>query len=802
MDRIVELAPDGFPLDPNDPDIGLHRDLGAWLELERGLPAPLQVAPAPEQRWDWLRASLVRFRWTRDHSSLLAGGERFERKLAGLISLLINRISFTEPKSAHLHEKELALLASEAPALDLSVVTSMFRSDLGRLLLELAEHGTRAAKQAIHAMLRELPPKRGSANRLPELAWRMFLDESDPDDGGPCWSASVRGELMALKPARRKPWMALLKLAPSGQEPNARWEEKVKKALDRLGREEWESRIPAWIGRLRGPGAVALERAGQVLLRLLIEMSAAAESQALISSLATLADVRWDSPRSEGFWAEIAPRLALRLFPHAQAHDAIRKLSARPECADLPEIRRILEEIQAAGDSLDTSAAGIDGFPLGQDPSLAPLHSRIDRLLRQPASSPDDNIRHLLSQASDANKERLLQAIQQRIDWLTTHTPALDRQRPSMEWAKFSSWNNFLHAVRSTLVRAGAGMDQDELLKLLRQGNHAAFDRAAEYTEQHGYKAEIVEASRQYHATLHGSVSDQARRQHVGWWLWLEDVTTIKVEECWSGIVRQDLRSFTGTRKKAWLQLIRNITFAVGDKAPAKWRKAAEAALAAVGPEDFRNQLRRWLSPMAATGNAKPLRISIAARDLLRCLIWYAALCPPDPQLDEALAWIDKAVWKNKESRDRMLKIWGPLLDVVSARNPELARQLEKRENLSQAGAPTPKAPDLEAVWNKAMFQVLKSMPQGERIEIHPDHIFVRGDRDHYHIAMDGVITSGSGRRVRVNMDALPAYITQLVQPAIDAMDLAHGPFQPNGMRLFSLATILAHDSQWESAID
>jgi len=93
-------------------------------------------------------------------------------------------------------------------------------------------------------------------------------------------------------------------------------------------------------------------------------------------------------------------------------------------------------------------------------------------------------------------------------------------------------------------------------------------------------------------------------------------------------------------------------------------------------------------------------------------------------------------------------------------------------------------------------------MPMGDRIEMRPDHILVRGERDQYRIGMDGVITRGSGRRVRINMDALPPYITQLVQPAIDAMDLAQGMFQPNRMRLFSLAAILAHDAQWESAIE
>jgi hypothetical protein len=333
-----------------------------------------------------------------------------------------------------------------------------------------------------------------------------------------------------------------------------------------------------------------------------------------------------------------------------------------------------------------------------------------------------------------------------------------------------------------------------ELNELLRKGQHAGFEQATAYTEEHGYQADIVEAVRKYHATLHGSVTDQARRQHVGWWLWLEDATPIEADECWSSVVRTDLRGFTGARKKAWRELIGNMTFAVVTKPPAKWTKVAEAAMAAVGHEDFANQMRRWLAPMAED---KPLRLTTPGRDVLRTLIWDSALCPPDPQLDEALAWIGKAKWKNKESRDRMLKISGPLTEVLSQRNPDLALSLDP-----PAVKPTPKAPDFAAVMNKAMSVALKSMDVGGRIEIHTDHISVRGERDQYRIAMDGVITRRSGRHVRVNMDLLPPYLSRLMQPAIDAIDLQQGMFQPNPMRLFSLATILAHDAQWETAIE
>jgi hypothetical protein len=714
---------------------------------------------------------------------------------------LINKINFVDPKSAKHHAEELMLLTAQVTALDAMGMNSTFRSDLACLLMNLPEPSTGAIFRAIHEMLRSLPPKHEPANRMQGLAWQLFLNEDDLDDGEPCWSAPIRRELRALKPATRRLWIALLKLAPTAHPPDAKWEEKIKKVLGCLGRQEWEGRIKAWIAGLRKVEPVALERSGQVLLRLVMELSGAVESAALVSSLASVVDVQWGSPRSEAFWLEIAPRLALRLYPHVELHDAIRTLAARPIFANAPEIQRVVNEIGAAVEMPDAST-GIDDFPLQEDQQLANFQLRIDRLLRQPASSTDDNVRYLLPQRSADHDEKLLRAIQKRIDWLATRRPALDKFKLTTEWARYTNWNSLLQSVRSKLLDTGAGIERGDLLRLLREGNHAAFDRAAEYTAQHGYKADIVEAVRQYQGTLHGSVSDQARRQHVGWWLWLEDVTPINPRECWSSIVRTDLRSFTGPRKTAWLSMIRNMTFAVSAKPPAKWTKTAKAALSAIDPEDFRNQLLRWLAPMAPSENTKQLCIGTPGRDFLRCLIWDCLFAPLDPLVDEALTWIDKATWKNKQSRDRMLKIYGPLREVLSARDPELARQLEKSEILLPESKPTRPAPSLDAVWNTAMIQVLKSMPVGEHIEMHPDHIRVRGQRDEYRITMDGVITRRSGRTVRVNMEALPDYITEVVQPAIDALDLAQGMFQPNRMRLLSLATILVHDAQWESAIE
>jgi len=617
MDPAVELAVDGFPLDPNDPDIRYHRELSTWLELAQTahIPVALQF-DATSERPHWLRPAVRRFAWVRTHATLIAGDRKLDFRLGHLISHLVNRLY--KPESDAIEEATFAELANQVGAIEASGGgSSMFRADTARLLLDLTKTGIGpATRQSLHAMLRGLPPE-DRFGGMHELAWLLFLTAEDSEAGAPAAIAHVHRDLQELKPTRRKHWISLLKLAPIRKAADVKWAQKIREALDRIGREEWDSRIASWNALLQAQGSI-LQREEQILLRLIVE------------------------------------------------------------------IRRVAES------------------PQGQ-PEQA---------------------------------------------------------------------------------------DSGQILQLLREGKHAGFEGAVEYTKQHGYQLEIVEAVRGYHETLHGSVTDQARRQHVGWWLWLEDVTPIKTDECWSSIIRADLRTFTGDRKRAWLELIGNMTFAVVTKPPAKWVKVAQSTLAKIDPQDFRDQIRRWMDPFKS---GKPLRLTTPGRDALRCLIWDCSLCEPDPALNEALSWISTAQWKNKESRDRLLKIEGPLNGILSASHPESVMKIDR---------PAPKPSDPQAAMNKVMAQMLKAMPVGDRIEIHPDHILVRGERDQYRIGMDGVITRRSGVKARVHLDAMPPYITQMLQPAIDAMDLAQGMFQPNQMRLFSLAYILANDTQWENAIE
>src|SRR6185312_15325855 len=134
----IELAVDGFPLDPTDPDFRFHREMSTWLELEKPnrVPVTLQF-DSPSERPRWLRPALRRFAWVRSQGELIASHRKLDARIAHLISLLVNRLY--KPESGTIEEATFAELAVQAPAIEASGAGSMFRGDTGRLLLDLVK---------------------------------------------------------------------------------------------------------------------------------------------------------------------------------------------------------------------------------------------------------------------------------------------------------------------------------------------------------------------------------------------------------------------------------------------------------------------------------------------------------------------------------------------------------------------------------------------------------------------------------------------------------------------------------------
>jgi len=273
----VELAVDGFPLEPADPDIRFHRELSSWLELEGSnrVPVALQFDPRSDKSL-WLRPAVRRFAWVRAHSDLIPRDRQLDARIAHLISLLVNRLY--KPESETIEEETFAELALQAPAIEECGAGSMFRADTGRLLLDLAKTGiSPAMRRGLDAMLRALPTE-DRFGVMHELAWHLFLHTEDSEDTDPSRCAQVLRDLQQLKPARRKPWISLLKLAPVRRATDAKWEQKIREALERIGREDWESRLASWSALLEQPRPSALGRPDQILLRLMVEIRRVAAS--------------------------------------------------------------------------------------------------------------------------------------------------------------------------------------------------------------------------------------------------------------------------------------------------------------------------------------------------------------------------------------------------------------------------------------------------------------------------------------------------------------------------------------------
>lgn len=234
----IELAVDGFPLDPADADFRFQREISIWLELEKPNPVPVALRfDPPLERSRWLRPALRRFAWVKSQGKLIASYRKLDARIAHLISLLVNRLY--KPESGMIEEATFSELAAQASAIQASGTGSMFRADTGQLVLDLVKAGIGpASRRNLEAMLRALPTE-DRFGVMHELAWHLFLRTGDSEDGEPSKCAQVLRDLQQMKPTRRKLWISLLKLAPVRRATDAKWEQKIREALERIGREDW-----------------------------------------------------------------------------------------------------------------------------------------------------------------------------------------------------------------------------------------------------------------------------------------------------------------------------------------------------------------------------------------------------------------------------------------------------------------------------------------------------------------------------------------------------------------------------------
>ncbi|HWI56298.1 MAG TPA: hypothetical protein VNZ22_03675, partial [Bacillota bacterium] len=93
--------------------------------------------------------------------------------------------------------------------------------------------------------------------------------------------------------------------------------------------------------------------------------------------------------------------------------------------------------------------------------------------------------------------------------------------------------------------------------------------------------------------------------------------------EAWAHAIREDIDQMPSQPRAAWLALLENAPKASSAKPTAKWKKQADALLAAVGTEEFAQRTELWLG---LVGLRASTRIQPRNESLLRALVWYASL--------------------------------------------------------------------------------------------------------------------------------------------------------------------------------
>jgi len=77
---------------------------------------------------------------------------------------------------------------------------------------------------------------------------------------------------------------------------------------------------------------------------------------------------------------------------------------------------------------------------------------------------------------------------------------------------------------------------------------------------------------------------------------------------CWSECVRRDFRAFSGERRAKWRVVAETPPREIAPvRMPAGWAREAEPLLAAVGIEDFREQIHVWFAPFRSGQSAATL---------------------------------------------------------------------------------------------------------------------------------------------------------------------------------------------------
>jgi hypothetical protein len=365
---------------------------------------------------------------------------------------------------------------------------------------------------------------------------------------------------------------------------------------------------------------------------------------------------------------------------------------------------------------------GPDGFLLSPDDALHAAQLRLNDYLlaeeqRRPSVPVDIAIWRKLPKRLVPDQ---VAAVLLRLAWLDQH----DAELENAHLARMR-----LTTLLRVLYKLKTPCREPDLCKLLdltdpllgRIAPYGPVEWVVEYLKSYDLTPALCSSLRRFEASLSGEMSTgqaalQSLRQQLHMLLWLDEWEPLDPSRCWSECVRRDFRAFSGERRQKWRSLLKHIRGNAPVRMPAGWARQAEPLLAALGIEDFREQIHVWFAPFRS---GQPLPLSVAGSYVIKGLIWLSAVAR-DEDLKERCLWLLDAKWKQKRNTEKVMVALG---EFGIAKEDLIARNLIK-------APPPPPAHDLIEKLRKAVALMpanhIQMDPEGELIVVQGQLHFYR----------------------------------------------------------------------------
>jgi len=301
---------------------------------------------------------------------------------------------------------------------------------------------------------------------------------------------------------------------------------------------------------------------------------------------------------------------------------------------------------------------GPDGFlPIPNDP-LHAAHLRLNDYLlgeepRNPAlTSFDVAIWRKLPKRELVDQVR---AVLERIAWLDKHDAQLENAH--LARLRLATLLRVLYGIKIPYTESDLRILLELTIPLLgRIAPYGPVERVMEYLKTNVLTPELCRSLRHFQESLQqdmsvSQASMQSRRQCLHMLLWLDEWDELDPARCWSECIRRDFRAMTGERRARYHALLKHLRGNAPVRMPTGWARQAQPLLAAVGVEDFREQMRTWFAPFRS---GEPLPLSVAGSHVLKGLIWFSALTR-DPELEECALWLLNVKWKQKRNTEKAM---------------------------------------------------------------------------------------------------------------------------------------------------